>query len=213
MHGAISGRCYGLHVKILVIGATGTIGSAVVESLTRRNHDVVRASRNGEIVVDITDTASIVGAYRAAQPLDAVVVTAGSARMSGLDKLTHDDFSFSLASKLMGQVDVVRLGLERLKEGGSFTLTSGILAHQPVPGSAAISMVNAGLEAFASAAALEMPRGMRINVVSPPWVAETLEKMGRDPSGGLPAAQVARAYIEAVEGKRNGEVLDPAKFG
>jgi NAD(P)-dependent dehydrogenase (short-subunit alcohol dehydrogenase family) len=111
----------------------------------------------------------------------------------------------------MGQVNLVRIGIDEVTDGGSFTLTSGILAQEPSPGSSAVSLVNAGVEAFARAAALELPRGLRINVVSPPWVSETLRAMGRDPSGGLPAAEVARSYVESVEGTRTGAVIVPER--
>jgi hypothetical protein len=87
-----------------------------------------------------------------------------------------------------------------------------VLNREPVPGSSALALVNGALEGFASAAALDLPREVRINVVSPPWVSETLEAMGRDGAAGLPAAQVARAYVESVEGYRTGEVLDAREF-
>jgi NAD(P)-dependent dehydrogenase (short-subunit alcohol dehydrogenase family) len=99
--------------------------------------------------------------------------------------------------------------MRQVADGGSFTLTSGILAQKPMPGSAAVSLVNAGLEGFVRAAALEAPRGIRVNVVSPPWVRETLEKMGRDAASGLPAERVAQAYRESVETRRTGEVITP----
>jgi NAD(P)-dependent dehydrogenase (short-subunit alcohol dehydrogenase family) len=103
----------------------------------------------------------------------------------------------------------LRLGLLHIADRGSFTLTSGILSQHPTPGSASISLVNAGVEAFARAAALELPREIRINVVSPPWVQETLQAMGRDPAAGLPASAVARAYVASLEGEMTGEVLNP----
>ena len=159
--------------------------------------------------MDISSRDSIARLYEAIGVFDALVCAAGQAAFAGLKDLTDADFELSLSNKLMGQVNLVRLGLVRARDGGSFTLTSGVLAAEPTPGSAAISLVNAGVEAFARAAALEMPRGTRINVVSPPWVAETLQAMGRDPSAGLPAAKVASAYVESVEGRRNGEVLAP----
>ena len=112
----------------------------------------------------------------------------------------------------MGQVNVVRLGMKHVSDGGSFTLTSGVLAWEPMPGGAAISPVNAAVEAFARAAALELPRGVRVNVVSPPWVSETLRSMGQNPSDGMPAEQVARAYVQAVEGTQNGATLDARTF-
>jgi NAD(P)-dependent dehydrogenase (short-subunit alcohol dehydrogenase family) len=112
----------------------------------------------------------------------------------------------------MGQINVVRSGLSQIADYGSFTLTSGVLSLEPMPGSTAISPVNAGIEGFVRAAALELPRGVRINAVSPPWVKETLVALGMDPSPGMPAAEVAKAYAESVEGTKNGFVIDARAF-
>ncbi len=133
-------------------------------------------------------------------------------RFKPLAELTDEDFRASLGDKLMGQVNLVRLGLGRVTDGGSFTLTSGTLAQHPMVGGAAISLVNAGLEGFVRGAALEAPRRVRVNVVSPPWVSETLVAMGRDGSAGLPAATVARAYVASVESRRTGQVLAARDF-
>jgi NAD(P)-dependent dehydrogenase (short-subunit alcohol dehydrogenase family) len=135
--------------------------------------------------------------------------TIGSAVVSALEK-RHE---VAAVARLMGQVNLVRLGVRLVRDGGSFTLTSGVVASEPMPGSAAMSLVNAAVEGFARAAALELPRGVRINVVSPPWISETLASMGRDPAGGMPAERVAAAYVDALEGRRNGEVIDARKFG
>ena len=151
--------------------------------------------------------------FQTVGPFDALVSAAGQARFKPLTELSDEDFQLSLSNKLMGQVNLVRVGLAHVRDGGSFTLTSGVLAQHPMRGSGAISLVNAGLEGFTRAAALEAPRGIRVNVVSPPWVSETLEAMGQDGAGGEPAAQVALAYVESVEGKRTGEVLDARAFG
>jgi NAD(P)-dependent dehydrogenase (short-subunit alcohol dehydrogenase family) len=199
-------------MRIIVIGATGTIGKAVVEALAGR-HEVIRVGhRGGDYQVDMASRESIEQLFQAVGEFDALVSAAGLAKFGALDGLSDADFQFSLGSKLMGQVNLVRLGLAHVNDGGSFTLTSGVLASEPTPGSSAISLVNGGLEAFAGAAALDLPRGVRVNVVSPPWVSETLEAMGRDGAAGLPAAQVARAYVESVEGSQNGEVLDAREF-
>jgi NAD(P)-dependent dehydrogenase (short-subunit alcohol dehydrogenase family) len=197
-------------MRILIIGGTGTIGAAVASAFGGR-HDVILASRSkAPQQVDITDPDSIRALYSRVGRVDAVVSVAGMAAFKSLGELSDQDFAFSLANKLMGQVNLVRLGLASVNDGGSFTLTSGVLAHQPMPGSAAISLVNAGLEGFGRAAALEAPRGIRVNVVSPPWVTETLKAMGRPTDGGLPAAVVARAYARSVEGTETGQIISPA---
>jgi NAD(P)-dependent dehydrogenase (short-subunit alcohol dehydrogenase family) len=199
-------------MKIVLIGASGTIGQAVATALSAR-HQVVKVGRTrGELQVDLASPDSIQGLFEKTAPFDAVVCAAGAARFAPLGKLTEEDFAFSLANKLMGQVNVVRFGMQRIHDRGSFTLTSGVLAAEPMPGSAAISLVNAGLEGFVRAAALELPRGIRVNIVSPPWVSETLKNMGQDPAAGMPAEQVAAAYVAAVEGRQTGQVLDARDF-
>jgi NAD(P)-dependent dehydrogenase (short-subunit alcohol dehydrogenase family) len=199
-------------MRIIVVGATGTIGKAVVAAFAKRHEVVQVGHRGGEYQVDLTDKGSIERLFESVGAFDALISAAGQAKFGALDGLSDQDFQFSLFHKLMGQVNLVRAGLAHVNEGGSFTLTSGVLNREPVPGSAALALVNGGLEGFASAAALDLPREVRINVVSPPWVSETLEAMGRDGAAGLPAAQVARAYVESVEGYRTGEVLDAREF-
>ena len=199
-------------MRIIVIGATGTIGQAVVRIFKGRHEVVPVGHTRGEHKVDITDKGSIERLLETLGSFDALVSTAGQVKFGPLAELSDEDWDLCLSDKLMGQVNLVRAGLKHVREGGSFTLTSGLLARYPVPGGSAITLVNAGLEAFAKGAALEMPRGARINVVSPPWVSETLEAMGRDGSKGLPAEKVAKAYVESVEGNRNGETLDARDF-
>jgi NAD(P)-dependent dehydrogenase (short-subunit alcohol dehydrogenase family) len=195
-------------MRILLVGATGTIGRAVAAALS--SHDVVLASHTkAKEHVDIADPASIRALYARVGPVDAVISAAGQAKFNPLDALSDDDFEFSLRNKLMGQVNLVRYGLGAVRDGGSFTLTSGVLAQQPMVGSGAISLVNAAVEGFTRAAALEAPRTIRVNVVSPPWVSETLSAMGQDPKGGLPAEVVAQAYVQSVEGSGSGTVIRP----
>ena len=194
--------------KIVVFGATGTIGKAVVAALSP-NYEVLQVgNRQGELKADLADTGSITNVFKAVGKVDAVVSAAGAARFAPLEKLSDEDFHFSLANKLMGQVNLVRIGIDYLNDNGSITLTSGILSHQPMVGSAVISLVNAGLEGFMRAAALEAPRGIRINVVSPPWVTETLKALNMDPSLGKPAIEVAKAFVKSIEGNQSGEVIE-----
>jgi NAD(P)-dependent dehydrogenase (short-subunit alcohol dehydrogenase family) len=198
-------------VKIVVIGATGTIGKAVAEALAGR-HEVVRASRNGPVRADLEDPASIEQLFAIVKDVDAVVACAGSAAFKPLAQLSDADFQLGLRSKLMGQVNLVRVALRHLRDGGSITLTSGVLAREPMPGGAAISLVNAALEGFVTGAAIELPRGLRVNVVSPPWISETLVALKMDPKGGIPAAACAKAYVAAVEGKDQGKTLDARAY-
>ncbi len=196
-------------MRILIVGASGTIGRAIVAALTGR-HDLVLASwRETPEQVDISDPASIRALYARVGRVDAVVCAAGQTAFKPLAELTDADFALSLNNKLMGQVNLVRFGIASVADGGSFTLTAGLLAREPARNAAAVSLVNAGLEGFGRSAALELPRGQRINVVSPPSLSETLRARGQDPSTGLPAADVARAYVASVEGKQTGAVLDP----
>jgi NAD(P)-dependent dehydrogenase (short-subunit alcohol dehydrogenase family) len=199
-------------MKIIVVGATGTIGAEVVKALSARQHDVISASRKGTVKVAIEDGASISAMFDQIPGVDAVVCCAGNAVFKPFADLTDADYELGLRSKLMGQVALARIARDRLKDGGSITVTTGGLAMQPMRGSASISLVNAGLEGFVRAAALELPRKLRINAVSPPWVKETMVKFGMDPSPGLAAAEVAKAYVAAVEQPHQGKVLDARQF-
>jgi NAD(P)-dependent dehydrogenase (short-subunit alcohol dehydrogenase family) len=200
-------------LKLLLIGASGTIGQAISAALSQ-GHEVVAASRNSESArVDITDPASIRALFEAVGPVDGVIAAAGAARRKPLPQLEDQDFEFSLHNKLMGQVNVVREGLQRVRDLGVIVITSGQASRSPYPGSGIISLVNAGLEGFVRAAALEAPRGIRVNAVSPPSVSETLSKQGLDATGGLPASVVARAYVQAVETPVTGQVIEPDAGG
>ncbi|HEX9401943.1 MAG TPA: short chain dehydrogenase [Anaeromyxobacter sp.] len=198
-------------MKIVVIGATGTIGKAVADALASR-HEVVRVSRHGPIIADLEVPASLGKLFENVKDVDAVVCCAGSAAFRPLPQLSDADLEASLRSKLLGQVNLVRTAMHHVKDGGSITLTSGVLSREPMPGGAAISMVNAALEGFVLGASIELPRGLRVNVVSPPWIKETLVALKMDPAAGLPAAACARAYVAAVEGRHQGETLDARKF-
>jgi NAD(P)-dependent dehydrogenase (short-subunit alcohol dehydrogenase family) len=197
-------------MRVLLVGATGIIGREIDEALRHLGHEVLEVTRHSKpFSVDLREPDSIRALYRALGRVDAVVSAAGEAKFAPLAELTDADFELSLRYKLMGQVNLVRLGFDHVADGGSFTLTSGILNRMPMPGGAAYSVVNGGLDAFVKAAALEAPRGVRVNVVSPPWIAETLRAMGRPTDDGLPAAVVARAYVQSITGTQTGAVIEP----
>jgi NAD(P)-dependent dehydrogenase (short-subunit alcohol dehydrogenase family) len=195
-------------MRVLVVGATGTIGSAVADALETRGHEVLRAgSSRGDLRVDLASPESIDALYRRAGLLDAVVCAAGVARFGALEELDDQGFGTSIDNKLMGQVNLVRKGMRAVSEGGSFTLTSGGLAQDPGEGTVAVSMVSAAVEAFAKAAALDLAGRYRVNVVSPGWVAESRLKAGLDPMPGIWAKDLAVYYVDLVEGNQTGEVV------
>jgi len=195
-------------MKVVVVGATGTIGSAVVRAIESR-HEVIPVSfSKSAIKVDVADKSSIVRMYEATGRVDAVISAAGLAKFAPMSDLSDADFAFCLNNKLMGQANLVRVGVDYINDNGSITLTSGILSRKPMPGSTAISLVNAALEGFGRAAALEVSRGIRINVVSPNWVIDTLKAYDMDPSIGTPVETVAQAYVLALEGSMTGEVIE-----
>ncbi len=196
-------------MRILVVGGTGTIGSAVATALEAHDHEVVRVGAStGDMTVDIGDKESILTLYADAGPVDAVVCAAGRAQFGSLEELSDDDFAISLGNKLMGQVNLVRCGLGTVTEGGSFTLTTGDLSQKPGAGTSAVSMAGAAVEAFARGAAIDLDGRYRVNVVSPGWVAETRVKMGLEPEPGIWAEDLAQYYLDLVGGEETGQVVD-----
>ena len=194
-------------MKVIVIGATGTIGRAIVHAIGNR-HEVIPVSFSKSVIrVDIADRTSIAKMFDVTGRVDAVISAAGLAKFGPMISLTDADFALGLESKLMGQVNLVRSGIDHVNDNGSITLTSGILSRKPMVGSTAISLVNSALEGFGRAAALEMPRNIRINIVSPNWVVDTLKAFNMDPAIGTPVEVVAAAYVQALEGSMNGEVF------
>lgn len=196
-------------MKIIVVGATGTLGSAVTKELSAR-HDIVQVGgKSGDVQVDMTSPDSIRRMYQTVGKVDAVISTAGNAHFGPFDQLTQKEFDVGLSSKFLGQVNLVLLGRDFVNDGGSFTLTSGILSQDPIPGGAAVTPINAAVEGFVLGASIEMPRGLRINAVSPGVLEESMEKIGAFFRGHVPVPgwKVAMAFSKSVEGRLTGQVF------
>lgn len=195
-------------MNILLIGAQGTLGRAVASELGAR-YTVIAAGRNsGDVRIDLTDRASIAAALAQVGKLDAVVSAAGNVAFGGLLELTPEQWAVGLNDKLMGQVNLALLAAPLLNDGGSITLTTGVLADDPIRYGASATLVNAGIEGFVRAAALELPRGLRINAVSPGVLQESMPGYapyfrGFEP---VPAARAALGFSRSVEGAQTGRV-------
>lgn len=195
-------------MRILVAGASGTVGQAALKGLSR--HEIVTAGRNsGDVTVDLMNEESVLAMYRKLGMVDAVVATAGHTHFGPLGAMTPEQFRMGLNDKLMGQINLVLLGLSHVNDGGSFTLTSGVLDRDPIRSGANAAAVNGALGAFVKSAAIEMPRGLRINVVSPGLLEESVQKYdgffpGHEP---VSSARVGLAYAKSVEGAMTGQVI------
>ncbi|OIQ68726.1 short chain dehydrogenase [mine drainage metagenome] len=195
-------------MRVLVVGATGAVGKAVVTELAAR-HEVLQASRSSGIYpVDIAQASSIAALFKKTGKIDAIVAAFGNVHFGLLGEMTGEQFRIGINNKLMGQVELVLQGQHYLNDGGSITLTSGILSDEPIRLGANASAVNRAVEGFVCGAAVELPRGMRINVVSASVLVESLPTyapffIGFD---AVPAARVAMAYARSVDGADSGKI-------
>jgi len=190
--------------KAIVIGATGTIGRAVATAFKNEGYEVIAASRSSKVKVDLENPASVDEFLEQTGHADAVVCAAGNAAFGSISDLSEGDFSYTLNSKLMGQVRLVQKALSYLNPNSVIILTGGIFAYTPWPGASAIAMVNAGLEGFARAVSTETADGKRVVVVHPPLVDETASALGMDTTGCATAQEVAQTYIQALKDGKNG---------
>jgi NAD(P)-dependent dehydrogenase (short-subunit alcohol dehydrogenase family) len=192
--------------KILLVGAAGTIGRAVARNLGERHHVVTAGRASGEHRVDLTNDRSVAALLDAVGPLDAIVSTAGGLHLGPLAETSAEQFNVGLQGKLLGQVRLALLGQRFLNDGGSITLTASIDGIEPIRQGANASVVSAALEGFVLAAAIELPRGLRINVVSPTLLSESVDRFGALFPGAetVGADRVARAYQRSVEGAQPG---------
>jgi NAD(P)-dependent dehydrogenase (short-subunit alcohol dehydrogenase family) len=198
-----------MQMNIVIVGASGTVGSAVSE-LFGKDHQVLRVGHSrGDARVDMRDPASIKALFAQVGPFDALVVASGSVAFNGLTEMTDEQWQVGLQSKLMGQINLTRAAIPYLNDKGSITLISGILSEEPINWGVSASTVNGAIDHFVKAAACELPRGLRINVVSPTVLEESMDKYADFFPGfvPVPAAKVAQAYKRSVMGIQTGQVF------
>ncbi|WP_350269723.1 short chain dehydrogenase [Brevibacterium sp. CBA3109] len=195
-------------MKILLVGGAGHVGGVARVELEARGHEVVAASRSTEPGVDTSDPESIAALLAAVGSVDAIVVAVGSAAFKPLTELTREDYAEAFTSKTLGQVEFVTQGLDYLNDGGSITVTTGVLSREPVPTAAAAALANGAVESFVISAAPELPRGIRINAVSPNVLANSPHFHDAF-AGMVPVTdeQVAAAFVRSVEGNVTGRVI------
>ena len=197
-------------MKILIIGGNGTIGSKVSAHLAEKHEVLIAGRSSGDVIVDIADSASIEAMFASVGKVDAIACIAGDAKWAAFDSMSEADFYIGLKSKLMGQVNLVRIGRNYLNTGGSITLSTGILADHPVDMTASPAMVNGGIHSFVKAVSLELfTAGIRINVVASGLVEDAVDKYeayfpGHTP---IPMEKVVNGYVKSIAGKGTGEII------
>ncbi len=196
-------------MRILIIGGKGTIGNKVSAHFAINNDVIIAGRSSGDVNVDIADSSSIESMFENSGMFDAIICIAGQAKWTDFDDLSEEDFYIGLKSKLMGQVNLVRIGKNYLNQNGSITLTTGILADDPVVKTSSAAMVNGGIHSFVKAVSLEIENGIRVNVVSPGLVEDSYERLkdyfpGCNP---IPMNKVVNGYVRSVQGKDKGTVI------
>ncbi len=196
-------------MKIIVIGGNGTIGKKVVSVLSKKHEVIVASRKDTSLTVNLEDENSIHNMFKQATNIDAVICTAGEARWAPFSELSESDYYIGIRSKLMGQVNLARAATKYLNPGGSITLTTGILADDPVVQTASAAMVNGAIHSFVKAVALELENGLRINAVSSGLVADAAEKYEDYFPGHnvISMDKMATAYVKSVAGKINGQII------
>jgi NAD(P)-dependent dehydrogenase (short-subunit alcohol dehydrogenase family) len=194
-------------MKVLLVGATGTIGKAIIQELAPRHEIIEVGKAKGQYQVEIGNVESVRHLFSKVGKVDAIIAAAGAVHWGSFKEMTAKQFQIGLNEKLMGQVNLALIGQEYLNNGGSITLTSGSLSHDPHAGGASFTTVNSAVDGFIRGVSVELDRDRRINSVSPNVLEESWDIYGGGVPGTtpVPAAKVALAYRKSVEGHQTGE--------
>jgi len=196
-------------MKIVIVGASGAVGKAAVEALSGR-HEIIGVGRtSGDVQMDIEDVDSIRAMYQQVGRVDAVVSAVGHVHFGVVHEMTSDQFMEGVLGKVLPQVNLVLEGFDYMNDRGSFTVTSGVLNRDPIPGGSCAAAANGALDGFVMGAAVDMPRGIRINAVSPEVLEVCRAKYEGFFHGHVHVSNeaVGLAYSKAVEGCLSGQVL------
>lgn len=195
-------------MKIIIVGASGTMGKHLVKAFEPDHEIITAASKGCQLQVDIRSTASIEKMYRQAGAFDALISTAGPSFVGAWKNLNDQSFRQGIVGKMMGQINLVLIGQQYINPNGSFTLISGALSHDPQKNFANASAANGAVDAFVRAAAIELGNGIRINSVSPTVIENSPQYFPFFP-GDIPVTMQALEYgfRKAVFGANTGQVI------
>lgn len=197
-------------MKIIIVGASGTMGKHLANAFKKDNEVITAASKGCDIQVDITSTESIENMYKQAGTFDALISTAGPTFVGPWKNLTDKEFRQGVEGKMMGQINLVLIGQHYINPKGSFSLITGALSHDPQRNFANASAANGAVEGFVRAAAIELENGIRINAVSPTVIENSPQYFPYFP-GDIPVTmqQLEFGFRKAVFGANTGQIIKP----
>ncbi len=197
-------------MRLILVGATGNIGSSVKSELVKRHEIISVGSKSGDIQMDMSDTTSVRQMFEKAGSFDALICAAGQAHFGSFDEMQEEHFYKGIKGKMMGQINLVMIGKEFINSGGSFTLTTGVTHNDPIKNGLGLSFVNGALHSFVIASAIELKREIRINAVSPGLIEKSKESLGAYFPGHLPVSmdRVVQGYVKSVEGFGTGKIIE-----
>ncbi len=196
-------------MKIIVVGANGAVGQTAINALSDR-HEIITVGRSsGDIQIDIENHESVRSMYNQVGKVDAVVCAVGHGHFGGVAEMSSEQFMKGITHKVIPQVNLVLVGIEHINDGGSFTLTSGVLNRDPIRGGASAAAANGALDGFVIGAAIDMPRGIRINAVSPGLLQVSVDRYDGFFPGHEPVSseRVGLGFCKSVEGAITGQVI------
>jgi NAD(P)-dependent dehydrogenase (short-subunit alcohol dehydrogenase family) len=196
-------------MKIIIIGANGAVGQTAADALGDR-HDIISVGRtSGDIQIDIEDQEAVLSMYKQVGKIDALVCAIGHGHFGRVAEMSSEQFMKGINHKVLPQVNLVLTGIEHMNDGGSFTLTSGVLNRDPISGGSCAAAANGAIDGFIVGAAVDMPRGIRINAVSPGLLQVSTDRYDGFFPGHEPVSseRVGLAFCKSVEGVITGQVI------